>query len=70
MNKKTHQINIKVDEELHDAIVALAHSQGMDISEFARDLLIQDLIRELDKLSVLHRWASRTGNLSNEGNQE
>lgn len=72
MSKKTCQINVKLDEELHDAVVAMANLKDMSAGEYLRTLALNEftaiLHQKNDELSILLECQERTGNLSNRDN--
>lgn len=68
--KNNCQINVKMDCDTRDGIIALAHTHDMSASEYLRELAINILHEKLDELSILQEWATRTGNESNKGNDQ
>lgn len=67
--KKTHQINVKMTEEMHDAIVAYANSMNLSASEYLSDLAIDDLKSQFAKLRVLQKIEKVFDNYGNESTE-
>lgn len=69
MNKKLAQIAVHLTQEDKEALMGLAEIEGQSVSEFVGNIIGNHLHSQLDKLSVLQRWAQQKRSDSSESTE-